>query len=217
MIVATEGSAWTVSAINTCGINAVKKVAPKSFSAVQDDIDMMRRQRTFIAPPTAHKTDDCREGIFPSLEIPSGKSIEPKRISIAPAGNNHPIHASGFFKDHTQPNQTPQNFSRPLRAEDFGGNVDFKELIGNLSVQDNVAIARVDIMSGKINSVFDIIAGLKETAKAQGANTLIINADVANLRLRDILERKYGLVRENNQDIIRIPLIPENNSTPKLK
>jgi len=54
-----------------------------------------------------------------------------------------------------------------------------------------------DMIDAQIKNPIHIINNLKNTAKASGANTLILRGTLANPRFYDILVRRYGMVTSN--------------------
>jgi hypothetical protein len=95
---------------------------------------------------------------------------------------------------------------RALTQADLGISGTLKELKGTFSVTDGVATARVDMIRGDISNPFKVVENLSATARAQGATKLRIEGTLANERLYNILQKRYGLVTEGSNDIITIPL-----------
>jgi hypothetical protein len=95
---------------------------------------------------------------------------------------------------------------RPLTAADLGVKGAIQDLKGSIAVENGVANVRVDMIRGEISNPFEIIKNLSNTARAQGASSLRIEATLANEQLYNVLVKRYGLVTEGGKDIITIPL-----------
>jgi hypothetical protein len=82
--------------------------------------------------------------------------------------------------------------------------------------RDGTCVVFVDWLGGAsgymatpatIKNPFTVVANLKRTAINMGAKKLRIEAIYANLRLRDVLERRYGKMKtDGNKDILEIDL-----------
>lgn len=95
---------------------------------------------------------------------------------------------------------------RPLTVADLGVKGTLQELKGSFAVENGVANVRVDMIRGEISNPFEIIKNLSNTARAQGASSLRIEATLANEQLYNVLVKRYGLVTEGGKDIITIQL-----------
>ncbi len=103
--------------------------------------------------------------------------------------------------------ETTENLApRALTQADLGIKGTLQELKGTFSVTDHVATVRIDMIQGQIKNAFQVVENLSTTARASGANSLRIEATVANERLFNILARRYGMTSEGAMDVIVIPL-----------
>lgn len=98
------------------------------------------------------------------------------------------------------------NFSRELKAVDLGVQGTIQELRGTFAVTDGVARMRVDMIRGEVQNPLQVVSNMAETAKASGATTLRIEGTIANERLYNALQRRYGLTSNGPTDSITIPL-----------
>jgi hypothetical protein len=98
------------------------------------------------------------------------------------------------------------NFSRELTVADLGIKGVIQELRGTFSVNNGVATAQVNMIKGSINNPLKVVSNLMDTANASGATTLNIEASLANERLYNILQSRYGLTTSGGVDTITIPL-----------
>ncbi|OCG46643.1 hypothetical protein A9G35_04690 [Gilliamella sp. Choc5-1] len=98
------------------------------------------------------------------------------------------------------------DFSRPLTPSDLGVKGRLSELDGTFSVNDGIATVRVDMIRGEINNPLRIVNNLIDLAKANGATTLKIEGTIANPKLYDVLQKRYGLTSHGAHDIIIIKL-----------
>ncbi|MWP63252.1 RHS repeat-associated core domain-containing protein, partial [Gilliamella sp. Pas-s25] len=98
------------------------------------------------------------------------------------------------------------DFSRPLTPSDLGVKGTLSELDGTFSVNDGIATVRVDMIRGEINNPLRIVNNLIDLAKANGATTLKIEGTIANPKLYDVLQKRYGLTSHGAHDIIIIKL-----------
>jgi len=98
------------------------------------------------------------------------------------------------------------NFSRELTTADLGIKGTVQELHGTFAVKDGIATMRVDMIRGKIQNPLQVMSNMIETAKANGATTLRIEGTIANERLYNILQNRYGLTSSGATDLITIPI-----------
>lgn len=94
---------------------------------------------------------------------------------------------------------------RALTPKDLGiqGSVYVR---GTLTIENGVATAQVDMLAGNIENPLTLMSNLAETAQAEGATVLRVNATVVNERLYNILTKRYGMVSIGGYDYIEIPL-----------
>jgi hypothetical protein len=81
-----------------------------------------------------------------------------------------------------------------------------QELRGTFAVKDGVATMRVDMIRGQVQNPLQVVGNMAEAAKASGATTLRIEGIIANERLYNVLEKRYGLTSSGAMDSITIPL-----------
>lgn len=62
------------------------------------------------------------------------------------------------------------------------------------------------MIRGDVKNPFQIVESLSTTTRNLGANSLRIEALLANEKLYDILVRRYGMITEGGKDVINIPL-----------
>lgn len=118
--------------------------------------------------------------VFESLGLKTGNALVVTGTLAAELLNPNPISVS----------------PRALLPKDFGLAADvFNELDGTFRLADDVAIASVKHIDGKLGNPFRAIAGLASTAKASGARVLRIEGTLANEDLLEALARRYGLKR----------------------
>lgn len=98
------------------------------------------------------------------------------------------------------------NFSRELKAADLGVKGTVQELRGTFAVRDGVATMRVDMIRGEVQNSLQVVGNMAEAAKASGATTLRIEGTIANERLYNVLQKRYGLTSSGATDSITIPL-----------
>lgn len=96
--------------------------------------------------------------------------------------------------------------TRALTPEDLGIEGNVYLLKGTITIEDGVATVNIDMLAGEIDNPFTLMTNLAETAKAEGADTLRIQATVANERLYNILQNRYDLVSAGGVDYIEVPL-----------
>jgi RHS repeat-associated protein len=98
------------------------------------------------------------------------------------------------------------NFLRELQAADLGIEGAVQELRGTFAVKDGVATMRVDMIRGQVQNPLQVVGNMAEAAKASGATSLRIEGTIANERLYNVLQQRYGLTSSGAVDSIRIPL-----------
>jgi RHS repeat-associated protein len=98
------------------------------------------------------------------------------------------------------------DFSRPLTPSDLGVKGTMSELDGTFSVNNGTATVRIDMIRGEINNPLRIINNLIDLAKANGVTTLKIEGTIANPKLYNVLQKRYGLTSHGANDIIIIKL-----------
>jgi hypothetical protein len=98
------------------------------------------------------------------------------------------------------------DFSRELKAADLGVKGTVQELRGTFAVKDGVATMRVDMIRGEVKNPLQVVGNMAEAAKANGATTLRIEGTIANERLYNALQKRYGLTSSGAKDLITIPL-----------
>jgi RHS repeat-associated protein len=106
----------------------------------------------------------------------------------------------------TKAPKSASNFSRALQPGDLGIKGKLSQLKGIFSIKDGQAVARIDMIEGKITNPNSIIKNLTETARSQGATSLRIEGTIANERLYNVLAKRYGLQTSGATDFITIPL-----------
>jgi RHS repeat-associated protein len=95
---------------------------------------------------------------------------------------------------------------RALSQADLGVKGGLQELKGRYEITNGVANVRVDMIRGEISNPFKIIENLSANARAQGASTLRIEGTIANPRLYNVLQNRYGLTTAGPNEIIEVPL-----------
>ncbi|OCG37396.1 hypothetical protein A9G29_11470 [Gilliamella sp. Fer2-1] len=98
------------------------------------------------------------------------------------------------------------DFSRPLTPSDLGVKGTLSELDGTFSVNNGTATVRIDMIRGEINNPLRIVNNLIDLAKANGVTTLKIEGTIANPKLYNVLQKRYGLTSHGANDIIIIKL-----------
>lgn len=98
------------------------------------------------------------------------------------------------------------NISRPITGADLGVKGNITQLSGTFSVTEGNAVARIGMIEGQVKNPFQIITNLSNTAKAHGATSLRIEGTLANERLYNVLQARYGLQSSGAKDFITIPL-----------
>lgn len=98
------------------------------------------------------------------------------------------------------------SFSRDLQAVDLGIKGAVQDLRGTFAVKDAVATMRVDMIRGQVQNPLQIVGNMAETARANGATSLRIEGTIANERLYNVLQQRYGLTSSGAVDSITIPL-----------
>jgi hypothetical protein len=99
-----------------------------------------------------------------------------------------------------------RSFSRALTVEDLGVKGTIQELKGTLSVTNGKAVVRIDMIKGQITNPLEIVENLMNTARAKGAQSLRIEATLANERLFNVLRKRYGMQSMGGIDYIDFPL-----------
>jgi hypothetical protein len=79
-------------------------------------------------------------------------------------------------------------------------------LEGTFSVTNGVATAQIDMIEGQVTNPFSVIDTLSAIARANGAETLNIQGTLANDRLLNILNLRYGATSQGSLETISIPL-----------
>jgi len=79
-------------------------------------------------------------------------------------------------------------------------------LRGTYSVADGTATAQIDMIQGTISNPFAVIRSLSATAKADGAESLVIRGTLANERLFNIMSERYGMTSQGAIDTLTISL-----------
>lgn len=95
--------------------------------------------------------------------------------------------------------------NRPLIPSDLGVKGTLTQLQGSVSVADDVATVRIDMIEGEVKNPFEIMKNLSELARQNGAKKLCIEATLANEDLFNILKKRYNL-QEGAPDKITILL-----------
>jgi len=79
-----------------------------------------------------------------------------------------------------------------LKPGDLGIKGKLSQLKGIFSIKDGQAVARIDMIEGKITNPNSIIKNLTETARSQGATSLRIEGTIANERLYLTFNTPFG-------------------------
>ncbi|WP_275789090.1 hypothetical protein [Pararhizobium gei] len=80
-----------------------------------------------------------------------------------------------------EPEVSSKEISRALKAEDLGIKGEIDSLKGSVRIKDGVMTVRVDFVQGRIaSSPKEIFSNLKSVARANGANSLNVEASIAN-------------------------------------
>ncbi|MEO6907157.1 MAG: hypothetical protein ABI210_04630, partial [Abditibacteriaceae bacterium] len=95
--------------------------------------------------------------------------------------------------------------TRALTEEDLGV-TGLKTLKGSFTVEGKLATVRIDMIEGTIKNPFLVIQNLMATAKANGAEALQIEGTLANERLYEILQQRYGMETIPGGEVLRLPL-----------
>jgi RHS repeat-associated protein len=103
-------------------------------------------------------------------------------------------------------NKAGQNFNRDLQASDLGAQGHIREIRGNFSYNNGVATMRIEMIRGEISNPLQIVKNMANTARSYGATTLRIEGTIANQRLYNILQGRYGLTSNGATDSIIIRL-----------
>ncbi len=99
----------------------------------------------------------------------------------------------------------PARGVRALTAADLASD-GLKVVQGTITVERGTAVVRVDMIAGEIANPAQAMTNLMKTAKDAGATTLRIEATIANVRLYNVLNARYGIVTDGAIDTIIIPL-----------
>jgi hypothetical protein len=62
------------------------------------------------------------------------------------------------------------------------------------------------MIRGEVQNPLQVVGNMAEAAKASGATTLRIEGTIANERLYNVLQKRYGLMSSGATDSITIPL-----------
>jgi hypothetical protein len=65
---------------------------------------------------------------------------------------------------------------------------------------------RVDMIRAEVQNPLQVVGNMAEAAKTSGATTLRIEGTIANEKLFNVLQRRYGLTSSGATDSITIPL-----------
>ena len=95
---------------------------------------------------------------------------------------------------------------RALTAFDLGIKGTIRELKGTISLENKILNVRVDMIDGEIANPLGIVNNLVETARRNGAQEVVIEGTIVNERLYEVLVKRYGMITEGANDIIRIPI-----------
>jgi hypothetical protein len=98
------------------------------------------------------------------------------------------------------------NMFRDLTVADLGVKGTVTQLKGSLAINNGIARVNVAALRGKIENPLQLIKNLANTAKAEGATALRIEAQISNPRLRNVLEGRYNMFRSGDKDVIIILL-----------
>ena len=93
-------------------------------------------------------------------------------------------------------------FSRALTADDLGIQGTVTQMKGSISVMDEIATVKIDIIDGLIENPFELIGNLERLALRNGAKQLRIEGTLANDRLLNILSRRYNMRTEGGGEIL---------------
>jgi RHS repeat-associated protein len=102
--------------------------------------------------------------------------------------------------------QVTQYVSRQLGANELGIANQAEEFRATITIQGSRATVYVDMIRGNIQKPFEVLGRLSEIAKAEGAHVLRVEASLANERLYQVLERRYGLISEGGKDFFEVVL-----------
>ena len=94
---------------------------------------------------------------------------------------------------------------RPLTNNDLGIEGNIEDTQGTFSIQDGIAIVRIDFIQGDIKNPFRILSNLQQRAIKSGVSILRIEATVVNEKLYNALTKRYGMKTLGGIDTIEIP------------
>jgi RHS repeat-associated protein len=136
----------------------------------------------------------------------AGRWIKEKIADAIQYGRRVLADKTGAIGDLSSASKSGGNFSRALKPGDLGVEGKLSQLKGTFSVKDGQAVARIDMIEGKITNPNSIIKNLTDTARSQGATSLRIEGTIANERLYNVLVKRYGMQTSGATDFITIPL-----------
>lgn len=132
------------------------------------------------------------------------KSAEPAASAgIAKLGSMAATSAEAGLKAATG---VVANFSREMKVSDLGLKGAVQELPGTFPINEGVATMRVDMIGGEIANPLQVVGTRSEIAKGSVTTTLRIEGTLANERLYNALQMRYGLTSSGATDAITIPL-----------
>jgi len=80
------------------------------------------------------------------------------------------------------------------------------QLDGTYSVTNGTATVRVNVIQGNLGNPFTVMTSLKNLAAGDGAHLLKIAGTVANQRLYNALNGRYGVTSQGAVDSVDVPL-----------
>ncbi|MGD8777415.1 MAG: RHS repeat-associated core domain-containing protein [Ignavibacteria bacterium] len=107
-------------------------------------------------------------------------------------------------KDFFNKSTAGGNFSRSLKVSDLGIKGNIEELKGTFSISEKTARITIDMIKGEIKNPFKIIENIKNLAQSKGATTLEIKGTIANEKLYEVLQKRYNMISEGADDIIKM-------------
>ncbi|MCY7368195.1 MAG: hypothetical protein LH474_08580 [Chamaesiphon sp.] len=93
---------------------------------------------------------------------------------------------------------------RPLTTNDLGIEGNIEDIQGTFSMQNGIAIVKIDFIQGDIKNPFRILSNLQQRAIESGASKLRIEATVVNEKLYNALTKRYGMKTSGGIDTIEI-------------
>jgi|GEM_PF-1690925 len=96
------------------------------------------------------------------------------------------------------------DFSRSLSAADLGIRGAIQELKGTISMSSGHMSITVDMISGTVTNPMQVMNTIIANAKKAGATSLEIRGTLANVRLLEILKKRYRAVTEGGSEAIFI-------------